>query len=327
MLIIFTGEYVLALVIAFGVLAWANRLRTRCIKVLWLDDYFNYLLFFYLAAIGRQIIPHMGFRMFPVAGVVGEGYYFLFQVFLGLPLVLVFFYYFLRFTEGMAGRTMSPAAGRGYIFGSVSIFIASTLLGLWAFRSGKPGLLLYPQTAISVLAVLLLGLLPVRAALRARSVREPGYVRRLVYFAAAQVGSLAAGQAVLALVLTDDLQFGHHWVGLLVHIPPLVVLARIAENEMAAMNAASESPVDLKAAFARLDVTPREGEIIHLVLMGKTNAEIAAALFISLKTVKHHLYNIYLKLNVRNRVQLVNLFLTVAGWGQRSGREPGNTPS
>lgn len=321
------GEYILALAIALGALAWTNRLRTRCVKVLWLDDYFNYLLFSFLAAIGRQIIPHLGFDLFPRAGFFNEGYYFLFQIFLGLPLVLVFFYFFLRFTEGIAGRTMSPAVGRGYILGSVLVFIASTFLGMWAFQSGNPLFLLYPQTAISWLAILILALLPVRAALRARSAKDPSYVRRLARFAAVQVGSLAAGQAILALALTDDHLFGHHLIRLLVNIPPLAVLARIAENEMAAMNAASESPVDLKAAFARLDVTPREGEIIQLVLMGKTNAEIAAALFISLKTVKHHLYNIYLKLNVRNRVQLVNLFLTVAGWGQRSGREPGNTPS
>ncbi len=324
---LFVGEYVLALVIAFGALAWTSRIRTRCVKVLWLDDYFNYLLFFCLAAIGGQSIPYLGFKMFPLAGFPGEGYFFLFQVFLRLPLVLVFIYYFLRFTEGIAGSKMTPAAGRGYILGSVLIFIASTFLGLWASQSGNPQFLLYPQAAISWLAVLILALLPVRAALRARSLREPQYVRSLAHFAAAQVGGLAAGQLILALVLTVDSQFGHHLIRLLVNIPPLVILARIAEKEMAAINNAPESRVDLKDAFARLGLTPREGEISQLVLMGKTNAEIATALFISLKTVKHHLYNIYLKLNVKNRVQLVNLFLTVARPEPRPNREPGNSAS
>jgi len=326
MLSLFVGEYVLALVIALGVLAWTSRIRTRCVKVLWFDDYFNYLLFCYLAAIGRQIIPHLGFKMFPLVGIVGEGYYFLFQVCLGLPLVLVFFYYFLRFTDGIAGRNTSPAVGRGYLLGSVLTFIACTFLALWAFQSGNPVFLLYPQTAISWLAIFILALLPIRAALRARSVKEPYYVRSLAYFAAAQLGGLAVGQAILALVLTDDSQFGHHLIRLLVNIPPLVILARIAEKEMAAMNSAPESRADLKDAFGRLGVTPREGEIIQLVLTGKTNAEIAAALFISLKTVKHHLYNIYSKLRVKNRVQLVNLFLTFVRPEPQPGRDPG-TPS
>ena len=327
MLSLFVGEYVLALVIALAVLAWTSRIRTRCVKVLWLDDYFNYLLFFCLAAIGRRIIPHLGFKMFPLAGLVSEAYIFLFQVCLGLPLVLVCLYYFLRFIEGIAGRNTSPAVGRVYLLGSVLIFIVCTFIALWAFQSGNPLFFLKPQAAISWLFVLILALLPIWAALRARSVKEPHYVRSLAHFAAAQIGSLAAGQAILALVLADDFQFGHYLIRLLVNIPPLVILARIAKQEMAALNNAPESRVDLKDAFARLGVTPREGEIIRLVLMGKTNAEISAALFISLKTVKHHLYNIYLKLRVKNRVQLVNLFLTFARPEPQPGREPGNPSS
>ena len=327
MLSLFVGEYILALVVALGVLAWTSRIRTRCVKVLWLDDYFNYLLFYCLAAIGRQIIPNLGFKMLPPAANIGAANIFLFQVFLGLPLVLVFFYYFLRFTEGIAGRDTSPAVWRGYLLGSVLFFVACTFLALWAFQSGNFKFLLYPQTAISGLAVLILALLPVRAALRARSVKEPHYVRSLAHFAAAQFGSLAAGQAILALVLTDDSQFGHYLIRLLLNIPPLAILARIAEKEMAAMNNVPESRVDLKEACARLKVTPREGEIAQLVLLGKTNAEIAAALFISLKTVKCHLYNLYLKLGVKNRVELVRLFLTFAGPEPQPDREPGNPAS
>ncbi|MDH4272957.1 MAG: helix-turn-helix transcriptional regulator [Candidatus Aminicenantes bacterium] len=325
MLSVFVGEYVLALVITLGVLAWAGRIRTRCVKVLWLDDYFNYLLFFYLAAIGGQIIPLLGFRMFPLTGFPGKGYYFLFQVCLRLPLVLVSIYYFLRFTEGIAGRNPSPALGRDYILGSALIFIAGTFLGLWAIHSGKPLFLLYPQTAIGGLSILILALLPIRAALRARSAREPRYFRSLARFAAVQIGSLAAGQAILVLAMTEDPQFEHHFIRLFVNIPPLAILARIAEKEMAAVSNDPESRVGLKEAFVRLGVTTREGEIIQLVLMGKTNAEIAAALFISLKTVKHHLYNIYLKLHVKNRVQLANLFLTIARPEPRPDGEPGKS--
>jgi len=306
----FIGEYALALAIAFGVLAWTDRIKTRCVKVLWFDDYFNYLLFYYLAAIGSQILPHLGFRMLPAAGEAGESYYFLFQTFLGLPLVLTFLYYFLRFTDGLSGRSPSPFMGQGYLLVSAIIFLASTFATLWAFQSGNLGALASLQTAITVVALLFLALLPVRAAFRAHPKKDRTYVRSLVHFAAAQIAGLAVGQLLLATVLTDDSQFGHHLVRLLVNLPALVVLARIAEREMAAMNDVSESRMNLEGAFARLDITPREGEIIRLVLQGKTNAEIAAALFISLKTVKHHLYNAYLKLRVKNRVQLVNLFLT-----------------
>lgn len=51
-------------------------------------------------------------------------------------------------------------------------------------------------------------------------------------------------------------------------------------------------------------LSPREVEVLQLVADGKTNREIAAALFIAETTVKNHLCNILQKLHLRNRVQL-----------------------
>jgi DNA-binding NarL/FixJ family response regulator len=49
-------------------------------------------------------------------------------------------------------------------------------------------------------------------------------------------------------------------------------------------------------------LTPREREVARLVAQGRTNAEIAAELFIAAGTVKNHLAGIQQKLGVRNRV-------------------------
>ena len=54
-------------------------------------------------------------------------------------------------------------------------------------------------------------------------------------------------------------------------------------------------------------ITLREKEIINLILKGKSNKEIEEELYISLGTVKNHLYNIYKKLNIKSRTQLVSL--------------------
>jgi DNA-binding NarL/FixJ family response regulator len=50
------------------------------------------------------------------------------------------------------------------------------------------------------------------------------------------------------------------------------------------------------------DLTPREIEILQLVLAGYTNRAIAAEIFISEKTVEFHLDNIYTKIGVRTRL-------------------------
>jgi DNA-binding NarL/FixJ family response regulator len=50
------------------------------------------------------------------------------------------------------------------------------------------------------------------------------------------------------------------------------------------------------------DLTPRELEILRLVLEGRTNRAIAAEIFISEKTVEFHLDNLYTKIGVRTRL-------------------------
>lgn len=54
-------------------------------------------------------------------------------------------------------------------------------------------------------------------------------------------------------------------------------------------------------------VTPREAEVLKLLVQGNSYNEIGDKLFISLPTVKTHVTSIYQKLKVKNKVELANL--------------------
>lgn len=54
-------------------------------------------------------------------------------------------------------------------------------------------------------------------------------------------------------------------------------------------------------------LSEREAQIVEQVTLGKSNKAIAASIFIAEKTVKFHLTNIYRKLGVKSRAQLIVL--------------------
>ncbi|MGQ0464750.1 MAG: helix-turn-helix transcriptional regulator [Sporichthyaceae bacterium] len=59
-----------------------------------------------------------------------------------------------------------------------------------------------------------------------------------------------------------------------------------------------------RPSFGWASLTPTELEVARLAAQGGTNAEIGAALFVSLNTVKAHLSHVYAKLGLANRAEL-----------------------
>jgi DNA-binding CsgD family transcriptional regulator len=59
----------------------------------------------------------------------------------------------------------------------------------------------------------------------------------------------------------------------------------------------------------RHGITRREQEVMALLVEGKSNKEIEDLLCISFSTVKNHVYNLYRKLKVNSRAQLVHLVM------------------
>jgi DNA-binding CsgD family transcriptional regulator len=72
--------------------------------------------------------------------------------------------------------------------------------------------------------------------------------------------------------------------------------------------ARARAEVDRVATAARRpELTPSEEKVARLTASGMTNVEVAAALFISPKTVEFHLARIYRKLGIRSRAELGRL--------------------
>ena len=77
------------------------------------------------------------------------------------------------------------------------------------------------------------------------------------------------------------------------------------EERTSADCSTSERPSEERAGLSRLggSLTPREVEVLRLVVRGQTNQQIARELLISVSTVKRHMRHIGAKLGVCDRVQ------------------------
>jgi DNA-binding CsgD family transcriptional regulator len=83
-------------------------------------------------------------------------------------------------------------------------------------------------------------------------------------------------------------------------------------------------PIDHEAAlgaFLRHELTPRERDILHLVLIGYPNVKIAERLRLSVNTVKNHKKRMYLKLDITTERELFLAFVNFLLTG-RTGKGP-----
>jgi DNA-binding NarL/FixJ family response regulator len=85
--------------------------------------------------------------------------------------------------------------------------------------------------------------------------------------------------------------------------------SQIARKVVNAFQSRSSDTPDTNTGGKALSIlSNRENEILELLARGMLYKEIAARLFISQETVRKHVYHIYEKMHVNNRVEAINKF-------------------
>ena len=77
----------------------------------------------------------------------------------------------------------------------------------------------------------------------------------------------------------------------------------------------------LRDVLIQKGLSNREAEVAELVSKGLSNKEVANQLFVTEKTVKFHLTNIYKKMNVKSRAQLIVWCLPHLGFVENENRD------
>ncbi len=113
-------------------------------------------------------------------------------------------------------------------------------------------------------------------------------------------------QSVLGMAGCIVMMFIGNWVKVLHEIPWICFFYLLSALAVSCYLKGTVEKQTEQTAEVNEIFTKREAEIIRYICEGKSNKEIAEILVISPNTVRNHIYNIYKKAEVKNKIELMN---------------------
>jgi DNA-binding NarL/FixJ family response regulator len=89
------------------------------------------------------------------------------------------------------------------------------------------------------------------------------------------------------------------------------IFKQIVDDYIKLTNPCNFSKEKSETTVQNIELTPREQEILYLLVKGMTNKEISVTTHLAIDTVKTHLRNIFRKLGVKNRSQATTIGMQI----------------
>lgn len=231
--------------------------------------------------------------------------------FLSVPFLVAAWYMFIRLSAEMVNKTLSKTFTISY-FLFQSLFFISYGFAILRFADLKNESV---ENATSVIKLTMIAMHTITILIsyyylyfRGAGLKDKVHKGMVLYFG--HINLLVQVSGIILFYFTDRyvsvslvyliIFFGG---GLL----PLLFLGNRLKKDINIKSGQEEDQLKSYDLFFRHEISRREKEIIEKICEGFTNQQISEALFISLQTVKDHSHNIYKKLGVKNRVQMVNM--------------------
>jgi DNA-binding CsgD family transcriptional regulator len=221
---------------------------------------------------------------------------------LGLPFLVFAWLMLIRFSAGLSGRNNTNLFLILFLFFNFALL---ALMGYFITRENavNPVLLIREYYIIMNLAYSFIGAYLLHLPLKGRAVIHD-YDRKIV---AVSIFIIMILQCLPLVFYTDQT-----WLATLfifafftgnIFMPVYLTYGTL----LSTAPADPEKNISFEDFCRRFEISPRESEIVQEICNGLSNKEISDKLFISLQTVKDHSHRIYIKTNLRSRVQLINL--------------------
>ena len=225
----------------------------------------------------------------------------------GVPLALAKLYLFALLLTSMIGQKIPKMVSRTfYALATISIALAGYLLsrdiGSEDLSNSRRFLILFGVIILVANYLAIFYYLSTIAALK--SDRLQIYARRFGWSYLIGYFVYASPYYLVYYVDVPWYQGISPYAYYAMHLIPLIFLWQFSVHLHRDSPSSTADRTNLDELSKQYDISSRERTILVLVLAGKNNSEIAARLSISPNTVRNHIYNIYGKMNVKNRIQL-----------------------
>ena len=247
-----------------------------------------------------------------VGPITSDGMYILVIVVMGLigfTLAAIETSMFATTVWHLSGMTCAP---RWFVYGYSLIctaWLAAFVAGSYRFfQLGDKQTLLYVHAAIIITLTALFFLLPLLLLLKSRHVQPERHRRMARLFGLFFVSLSCVDIGALFLPSRWDVFVGM-LSGLVLNLGLLLYFKSFVAAYYGPLVTTADPNLSLDRVCAEFHFSPRERDIIQMILKGKSNKEIEQELFISPHTVKNHIYHIFQKAGVKSRGQLVNMIL------------------
>ena len=227
------------------------------------------------------------------------------------PLLAVAFHFLLSFVGGILDERMSGFVLIGHSLLWVLIFGIFLVRIQFILGHRQDPVSLPLQMGLTTVALLIpvaaQSYLVFRTSRRKRSEGTHG----LALFACVSIISYLGFAAVMIFIQPRS---PFRWAApaglFLFNIAPILTLRRVLSRFGRPFTPDTFADPRMDEFRAHFQLSPREREILDHLLKGKSNREIERDLFISSHTVRNHVYNIYRKMDISNRLQLMNRLKT-----------------
>lgn len=298
--------YIFSLLFGIGTIFIAYKL-SKIYRVGYLSHYLHFIICFNILAFLKLILTYIAPRL------VGKPFSETIEIlhilllFLIVPLVPMCIYFFIRFMFAFFEKALSKIFTRGYaLFWIIMCMGFAVGIKLKSERMNTTLMqLIFLVYFLAVACFLILILF--QALFFIKNSADRYKKNAFLIFGSIYIFCIASYVLIFLFFSSPYSGTSVEYLSLFaLHIPPILYLRYFLNNYYLMHPITQRSLPNWETFSAKFGISAREVEIIRLLIAGKSNKDIEEELFISIKTVKNHIFNIYKKTGVKNRIQLIN---------------------